>query len=398
MRYREEEVNLDGMSIGLALGDITAADADAYIVPQFESGASEGGVGGAICRAGAERGVIDEYETRVKANGGTLEFGTAFVTPAHGGRSRKLIHAVSVGSGKEKEFRTIQKAVFNALLAAQQDGTIKTVVCPVLGTGIIGSLSDRQSATAMLSAVSQFNRQHPDSGIKVSFVAFANPASTDNPTMAAFKDVIAAGEYKEGAPTVGSRKFDAQRFVDAMNDDAAANAAAGVGTTVATPHAPLATNVTVTTDVVVSGVGRTWVSDPRAEKATQNRMALVHPDDAPAVLEALDKHISGIYRPITYKLAEVDVNGRKLIAIGSADPSFYLGIGESHLIQTSLQEQGIIKNKVLLGGINPSEPRDAAQIAKAAHLVYPADEELQRLARPEATPKVTLQVKRGFGS
>lgn len=243
----------------------------------------------------------------------------------------------------------------------------------------------------MLSAVSRFNRQHPDAGIKVSFVAFANPASTNNPTVAAFKDVIESGEYREGAPTVGSRAFDAQRFVDSMNADVAANEAAGIR------GAPAA-NVTVTTDVVVSGAGRTWVSDPRATRATQSRMALTHPDDAPAVLEALDAHISSIYRPITYKLAEVDVNGRKLIAIGSADPGFYLGIGESQLIQSDLQEKGIIKNKVLLGGIDLSNPRDAEQIAKAAHIVYPDDDGMQQLARPDAAPKVTLQVKSGFGS
>lgn len=397
MRYKQHvEKQIGSVDVGLALGDMTATAADAYIVPQFEGGASEGGVGGAICRAGAERGVIDEYEQRVKAAGGKLEFGSAFVTPSHGGQSDKLIHVVSVGSGREKEFRTIQRSIYTALEAAHADGSIKNIVCPVLGTGIIGSLTEKQSAMAMMSAVHQFDRKHPDSGIKMSFVVYGDPARPENPGLQALKQVLESGEYREGAPVVGQREFDAQRFVDSMNADAAANTAAGVGS-LAEPKvaAPKGSTVTLVTDTVVAGSGRTWVSDARAQKPSQDRMIFTHPDDAATVLEALDAHISGIYKPITYKISEIDIDGRKVIGIGSADPSFYMGIGESSLLG-KLQQEGKTRT-CLMGGARIEHPAFGAQIAKAAHMLYPEDQGMQALSRPDA-PQVSYNLKRGFGS
>jgi O-acetyl-ADP-ribose deacetylase (regulator of RNase III) len=216
--YVEKSKTIGSVTANVGLGDLTEAKADAYIVPQFNSCASEGGVGAAICRAGAQLGVIDEYEGIVRNAGGTVEFGKAFVTAAHGGNTEKLIHVVSVGSGHEREYKVVHQAIYNALVAAKA-AAIKSIVCPVLGTGIIGALTDEQSAKAMLSAVQRFDRDNRDSGIQVTFVAYGNPQNTNHPTFRTLKNVLTQETYKGASPVVGVREFDPERFRTELQRD-----------------------------------------------------------------------------------------------------------------------------------------------------------------------------------
>jgi len=210
---------IGSVAVNVGLGDMTEAKTDAYIVPQFDDCPSEGGVGGAVCRAGAQLGVVDEYEGIIRKAGGRVEFGKAFVTPAHGGKTDKLIHVVSVGSDREREYNVVHESIYNGLVAAKAAG-IKTIVAPVLGTGIIGQLTDEQSAKAMLSAVRRFDRGNPDAGMKVTFVAYGNPQNTNHPTFRTLQSVLALGTYEDASPVVGTREFDPERWRAGMERDA----------------------------------------------------------------------------------------------------------------------------------------------------------------------------------
>jgi O-acetyl-ADP-ribose deacetylase (regulator of RNase III) len=216
--HTEKSKDIGSVVVHLGLGDMTEATVDAYIVPQFQEGPSEGGVGGAICRAGGQLGVIDEYEGIVQKAGGSVEFGKAFVTSSHGGNSRQLIHVASVGSGIEREYNVVNSSIYNALVGAKA-ANINSIVSPVLGTGIIGALTDDQSARAMLSAVRRFDAENPGSGIQITFVAYGNPQNKNHPTFQALKRVLAEEEYVGATPVVGQREFDPERWVTGMNRD-----------------------------------------------------------------------------------------------------------------------------------------------------------------------------------
>lgn len=226
--YTETGSTIGGVEITLGLGDLTAAGAEAYIVPQFEDCASEGGVGGAIARSGASRGVIREYEALLAKANGSLPFGFASVTPSHGGNAQRLIHVVSVGSGDKREFNTVATAIFNALVAAYGAG-IKSIAAPMLGTGIIGSLTDEQSARAMMSAVARFDREYPNADMRLTFVAYGNPADTGHPAFRALKSVLENAEYEGVSPVVGQREFDPVRFQSELQRDVDLNAVVASG-------------------------------------------------------------------------------------------------------------------------------------------------------------------------
>ena len=154
MKY--DSGNIGDVTVKVASGDLTTVKADAYLVPEFNSCVSEGGVGGAIWRNGGSKG-LDAYEQIIKTQG-KQEFGTVHITESGGGNSSKLIHAVTVGSGAENEFEVVQKAVYNALKSAEEQG-LSSVAMPALGTGIIGNLTNEQSAQAMMSAIRQFTNE-----------------------------------------------------------------------------------------------------------------------------------------------------------------------------------------------------------------------------------------------
>lgn len=218
--YIEEAPTMLGLvAVKLGIGDMTEAKADAYVVPQFKNCSSEGGVAASIGRAGAHLGIADEYEAIVRNGGGTLKFGAAFVTPSHGGKTSSLIHVVSVASGPEKEFNVVNQAVYNALTSASIAG-LKQIVCPILGTGIIGALTDEQSAKAMLSGANRFAMRNPDAEIEITFVVYGNPASlAQNPTVAALKRALVSKSYLEATPVVGQRELDVERWRDEMQRD-----------------------------------------------------------------------------------------------------------------------------------------------------------------------------------
>ena len=189
-----------GQAINIELGDLAAKSCDACIVPQFDSCVSGAGVGGAMIRAGAEKG-MRAYQNHLDTHGGKLNFGEACLTSSGGGKAKYLLHVVSVDSGVENEFSTVQKAVFNALLQAQKRG-VKTIAAPALGTGALGTLTPAQSAKAMMSAISQFAK---GSGRfdKISLVIHDSAALQHE-----FAKVLEDKSYESAVPEAGRKPFD----------------------------------------------------------------------------------------------------------------------------------------------------------------------------------------------
>ena len=109
-----------------------------------------------------------------------LVLGRVLITES-GLKDIKLAHVSTVNSQKETQFKVIFDAVLTTLLEDEKHG-MKTIAIPELGTGIIGFLTQEQSARAIFSAVNQFAIHCPDSNIKeirlVIFRSSTVPAET----------------------------------------------------------------------------------------------------------------------------------------------------------------------------------------------------------------------------
>lgn len=204
------ENRIGNTQIKIILGDITEQKSDAYIVPQFDNCASYGGVGGAIARSGATKG-LDEFDEYASMNK-PLPFGNIHVTESGAGNSYYLLNAVSVGSDKKKEFNVVNSSVYHALKASEKMG-IKSVSCPAMGTGIIGNLLDNQSAKAMFSALDRFSLEGGKLDV-FQVVIYSNRNAYND-----FVNVVENKEYENIAPEIGQRKFDIGRWVSGMKKD-----------------------------------------------------------------------------------------------------------------------------------------------------------------------------------
>ena len=142
-------------------GDVTAENVDCIVVPQFRSEASYGGVGRSIYGAGMRRG-LELYDDIVNAN--PLNYGDAVITES-GRDGVWLAHVATAGADKDTLFKAVFQAVFNALKVARAKG-VKSIAIPELGTGVIGSLTQEQSAKAILGAVVHFTSIFENAGIE----------------------------------------------------------------------------------------------------------------------------------------------------------------------------------------------------------------------------------------
>jgi len=175
----------------------------------FRGGASYGGVGAAIARSGGEAG-LKAYDSYMETKG-ELEFGRALVTPSGGGNAQSLIHVVSVGSGESVEFETVRDSIKNALVEAQNNG-IKTIAAPALGTGIIGQLTDAQSAKAMLAGVAEFVAQG-GTGVEEFRIVVFGPDKAAKP----FKKVAKTGAFEGAVVETGAREANLGRWAVEMH-------------------------------------------------------------------------------------------------------------------------------------------------------------------------------------
>lgn len=192
-----------GSTVHVEVGDVSQAEVDAVVVPQFATGVSTGGVGGAMLRSGAEAGMW-AYKTLVEERG-RVPFGTAVVTASGGPHAPRIIHVASVGSGQEVEFETVALS-FRAALRAAAEAGVRTLAAPALGTGIIGVLSARQSAEAMLAALEVHGREG-GAPVEVSFVMYAAPEMA-----MVFSDAMRRGTYLDiDMDQPGLRPMDLER-------------------------------------------------------------------------------------------------------------------------------------------------------------------------------------------
>jgi O-acetyl-ADP-ribose deacetylase len=210
---------IKGNAVSVRLGNLTNIQADAYVVPQFRNEASYGGVGGAVARAGGERGLAF-YDERMLQQG-ALRWGDAIITPSGGGNARFHLHVASVESGPEYEFAVVSCAFYQALKLAAENG-ITSIAAPALGTGTIGYLTPEQSAKAMMAALDK----HATEGnppLDVAFVIFEDVAACD-----AFARVLHDGLYQDAPPELGAKGIDHVAWRDAQLRDRTANRLAGV--------------------------------------------------------------------------------------------------------------------------------------------------------------------------
>jgi O-acetyl-ADP-ribose deacetylase (regulator of RNase III) len=196
----------------IVLGDITESKVDALIVPQFTNDVSYGGVGGAVARSGALAG-MQEYDRFIQQNG-RQNYGTVLLSPSGSPKFSHLLHVVSVGSGEDKEFSTVQNGFFNALKLAEAHG-LKSIAAPALGTGIIGDLTAKQSAEAMMSSLKAYG-ETGGKPMGVEFVIYGDrSAFTD------FVQVMNSGSYNEvNRHQTGEREFDPVRWADGFKEHA----------------------------------------------------------------------------------------------------------------------------------------------------------------------------------
>lgn len=201
------EGKIGNVTVSVAGGDMTQIKADAYIVPEFDDCISEGGVGGAIYRSGAGKG-MEAYGKHL-AEKGKLKLKDVFVAEAGGGKSKYLIHAVTVGADKDTAFEVTKEGVYNALKAAQEKG-VKSVAVPAIGTGIIGSLTDTESANAILSGVKKFADEGGE--MDVCAVVYSTGKGFRD-----FSDVLKSKSYETAKPTSGTKQLSPAVFVSELS-------------------------------------------------------------------------------------------------------------------------------------------------------------------------------------
>lgn len=192
-------------------GNIATMAVDAVIIPEFDSCASYGGVGGAIARSGAKLG-LDEYNQ--KAQNSPLAYGDAVITPSYGGKSKYLIHVATVGSSKGEAFMITYKAVYRALQLAKEVH-VKTIAIPAIGNGIIGSLTLEQSAKAIFKAVADFSEQSPHI-MEIVMVIYGSPEDA-RPAQA----VLDNQSYLSTVNEVGQKQFNPAEWMEGFGKDMA---------------------------------------------------------------------------------------------------------------------------------------------------------------------------------
>lgn len=142
-------------------GDIAAENVECLVVPQFKDCASYAAVGGSIAKKGMRKG-LDIYDEAVSHR--PFDYGSVLLTES-GKNGIYLAHVATAGAEKDKQFKVIFKAILQVLTEADNLG-IKTIAVPELGTGIIGNLTQTQSAKAIFAAVSQFSQLKPQNTIE----------------------------------------------------------------------------------------------------------------------------------------------------------------------------------------------------------------------------------------
>ncbi len=202
------EQKINNINVCLKTGNVAAEDADCIVVPEFRDGASGGGVGYAIETAGMGAGL--EAYGKV-AQEGFLKDGDAIITES-GKPDVKLAHVVTVSAREDSQFEVVNRSVLKTLETANEVG-IKRIALPEIGTGIIGSLTQEQSAKAIFNAVYEFSKNNPSSSVEeVSFVVYR---SSTEPAKRVLTDKSYIGIMTEEK---GNKSLDLEEFVEGLGN------------------------------------------------------------------------------------------------------------------------------------------------------------------------------------
>lgn len=188
-------MNIGNIEVIIKNGNVALENADCIVVPEFNDCASYGGVGAAISDCGMRHG-LNIYHEAVQQN--PLTSGQIMITES-GLKNIKLAHLATVSAEKAEQFRVVFEAVLR-LLAEAEKQRIKTIAMPELGTGIIGYLTQEQSARAIFAAVNQFSLHYPNTAINtVKLVIFRSSTAPAEKVLSSrsfdFKDEIGAKEF-----------------------------------------------------------------------------------------------------------------------------------------------------------------------------------------------------------
>ena len=197
-------MNIGNIEVIIKNGNVALENADCIVVPEFNDCASYGGVGAAISDCGMRKG-LDIYNEAVQKK--PLESGQVMITES-GLKNVKLAHVATVNAEKDEQFRVVFEAVLRLLAEAEKQG-IKTIAMPELGTGIIGNLTQKQSARAIFAAVNQYVLHNSETNIEsLTLVIFR---SSTTPA----EEVLARGrfDYKE---EIGAKEFSIVEWFEGM--------------------------------------------------------------------------------------------------------------------------------------------------------------------------------------
>ena len=197
-------MKIGNIKVTIKRGNIAVEKADCIVVPEFNDCASYGGVGASIADCGMRRG-LDIYNAA--AQNKPLESGQVMITES-GLKNIKLAHVATVNAEKNEQFRVVFEAVVRLLSEAEKQG-IKTIAMPELGTGIIGYLTQEQSARAIFAAVNEYVLHNSKTNIeRLTLVIFR---SSTTPA----EEVLARGrfDYKE---EIGAKEFNIVEWLEGM--------------------------------------------------------------------------------------------------------------------------------------------------------------------------------------
>lgn len=155
------EVEINGSSLELVKGDITAQETGAIVNAANKRLTLGGGVAGAIHKAAGPK-LLEECKTI-----GGCETGQAKITKGYELPSSYVIHTVGpVYSGSEEDPELLASSYRNSLLLAEQNG-IRSISFPAISAGAFGYPTD-EAADVALSTV----KDYLEGGSEIDLVRF----------------------------------------------------------------------------------------------------------------------------------------------------------------------------------------------------------------------------------
>ncbi len=144
-----EIMNVNGINVIIARGDIATFKANAYIVPQYRDHCSFTSV--------AARLICSEYYQAVEAYDIGAKyinypFGYAVSFETNSQEVERLIHVAVLDLPEDNAFNLTQLATYSVLIEAEKRG-IRNLAIPALATGKDAPLKFSASAAAMISAL-----------------------------------------------------------------------------------------------------------------------------------------------------------------------------------------------------------------------------------------------------